>query len=134
MSRNLKLALTGLGVNLMLFGSALAQTQTDLETIDTEEAARQLEQATKAAAVASTGVVAFAIGWIIFWVIVGGIGVILWLWALIDVIRREFPAGSSDKVVWILIVLLIPWIGPIVYLIAGRKKGTIPGAPAEPKT
>jgi hypothetical protein len=80
-----------------------------------------------AAAAAGTAAVGLGIGLIIFWLIFGIGGFILFLWALIDVIRRQFP-NPNDKVLWILLVVLIGWLGPILYLIIGRKKGTIPGA------
>ncbi len=81
--------------------------------------------AAAATAVAGTLVV----GWIIFWVIFAGVGFILWLWALIDCIRRQF-SNPNDKILWLVLIILIAWIGPILYLIIGRKKGTIPGAKA----
>ena len=81
-----------------------------------------------AAAAAATAVAGgLVIGWVIFWVIFGGVGFILWLWALIDCIRRQF-ANPNDKILWLVLIILIAWIGPILYLIIGRKKGTIPGA------
>jgi hypothetical protein len=45
----------------------------------------------------------------------------LMVWALIDVIKR--PQVRGNKVVWILVIVLINIIGPIVYLLAGRKEG-----------
>jgi hypothetical protein len=52
-------------------------------------------------------------------------GLALFIWALVDCIQRQFP-GENDKLIWILIIVLIGWIGPIIYLIVGRKKGTKP--------
>lgn len=83
------------------------------------------DPAAAAAATAAAGT--FVVGWIIFWVIFGGVGFILWLWALIDCIRRNFT-NPNDKILWLVLIILIAWIGPILYLIIGRKKGTIPGA------
>jgi hypothetical protein len=80
-----------------------------------------------AAAAAGTAAIGLGIGLLVFWLIFGIGGFILFLWALIDVIRRQFP-NPNDKVLWILLVILIGWLGPILYLIIGRKKGTIPGA------
>lgn len=80
--------------------------------------------AADAAATAVAG--SMAIGMIIFWVLFIGVGGIIWIWALIDVIRRQFT-NQNDKTLWLIIVILLGWIGGIIYLIAGRKKGTIPG-------
>lgn len=80
-----------------------------------------------AAAAASTAAVGIAAGMMIFWVIAGGLGFVLFLWALIDCIRRQFP-NQNDKILWLVLIVLIGWIGPILYLIIGRKKGTIPAS------
>ncbi len=40
--------------------------------------------------------------------------------ALVDVIRR--PRVRGPKWVWILVVVLVNFIGPIVYFIFGRKE------------
>ncbi|MBM2820649.1 MAG: hypothetical protein HW405_409 [Candidatus Berkelbacteria bacterium] len=80
-----------------------------------------------AAATATAAFGAIAIVWILFWIVVGGLGFVLWLWALIDCIRREFT-NPNDKILWIVLILLLWLIGPILYLIIGRKKGTIPAA------
>lgn len=40
--------------------------------------------------------------------------------ALIDIIRSTFK--ENDKIIWVLIVLLLPVIGPILYFIIGKGK------------
>lgn len=46
---------------------------------------------------------------------------VLWIVALIDVLQRaewEFPnyrPGSSDKIVWVLVVMLLNGIGAVIY-------------------
>lgn len=95
----------------------LAQT-TDLGTTASD---------TAATAAAATGAAAIFGGFLLFWVIFGLGGFALFLWALIDVIRRQFP-NPNDKILWIVLIVFIGWLGPILYLIVGRKKGTIPAA------
>ena len=80
-----------------------------------------------AAAAAATGALALGAGMLFFFWILGIVGFVLFLWALIDVIRRQFT-NPNDKILWIVLIIFIGWIGPILYLIIGRKKGTIPGA------
>ncbi|MCL5407668.1 MAG: PLD nuclease N-terminal domain-containing protein [Patescibacteria group bacterium] len=75
---------------------------------------------------AGTAAVGLGIGMILFWVLFVGVGAVIWIWALVDVIRRQFT-NSNDKTLWLIIVILLGWIGGIVYLLVGRKKGTIPG-------
>jgi hypothetical protein len=41
--------------------------------------------------------------------------------AILDVARREHVRGNS-KVLWILVIVLVNIIGPIVYLLFGRKE------------
>ena len=96
----------------------LAQTTDEFGTAATDAAA---------ATAAGTGLLAFAgimtIFWLIFWL--GGL--ILFIVALIDVIRRQF-SNPSDKTLWIILVIVLWVIGPILYFIIGRKKGSIPAA------
>ena len=44
----------------------------------------------------------------------------LMITALVDLIRREKTRGP--KWVWVLVIVLINFIGPIVYFVAGRKE------------
>lgn len=46
--------------------------------------------------------------------------IILWLWALIDCVKREFR--GNDKLIWVLIIIFLPLIGSILYLAIGRKQ------------
>lgn len=39
--------------------------------------------------------------------------------ALVDLIRREHTRGP--KWVWALVIVLVNYIGPIIYFVAGRK-------------
>jgi len=43
---------------------------------------------------------------------------ILWIIALVDVIKSEF--SGSNKIIWLLLVVLIPLLGSILYLAIGR--------------
>jgi hypothetical protein len=44
--------------------------------------------------------------------------------ALVDVVRRQYVTGGN-KIVWILVIVLINVIGPIVYLLFGRKEASL---------
>ena len=80
-----------------------------------------------AATAAGTAAVGIGVAMIIFWLVFGLATLVLWIWALVDVIRREFP-NSNDKVLWIVLIIVLGILGSILYLIIGRKKGTIPAA------
>lgn len=45
--------------------------------------------------------------------------VLLPIFAIIDVIRNDFK--GNDKLIWVLVILLLPFLGPILYFIIGRK-------------
>jgi hypothetical protein len=65
---------------------------------------------------------------------VGGIGFVIllaiWLYCLLDAITSdESRVRNLPKMAWILIVLLLLDVGAILWLIAGRPRGTAAGAP-----
>ena len=49
--------------------------------------------------------------------------VMLWAMALIDIFKRDDMGGGS-KVLWILIIFVIPWIGVFIYLVS-RPRTTV---------
>ena len=50
----------------------------------------------------------------------------VWIWALVDCVRRTF-AGDNEKLIWVVVIVLANTIGAIIYLIVGRPKGWLPG-------
>lgn len=79
------------------------------------------------------GVLSFGLFWIVWLLMfVFIIGVMaLWVWMLVDVVRREFK-DDNTRLVWVLVVILAGWVGAAVYYFVGRKLGTIPATPAAP--
>lgn len=102
----------------------------------TEETISFDPQAVEAAGTAVAGLAAV---WIFIWIVVviaALIGLILWIWAIVDVTKREF-ANPSDKTTWLIVLIVgfvvgLSLIAAIIYLVAGRKKGTMPGQSAGP--
>lgn len=47
-------------------------------------------------------------------------GFIPWIIALIDILKSDFK--GNDKIVWLLSVILIPFIGMIAYFVIGKKQ------------
>ena len=45
---------------------------------------------------------------------------ILWVIAFISVLRNEFT--GNNKLIWILVVIFVPFIGSIAYFFIGRKQ------------
>jgi hypothetical protein len=57
----------------------------------------------------------------------------LWLVCLIDVIVvDELRVRNLPKVLWVLIVLLLPFVGSVAWLILGRPWDAAPRRPASP--
>ncbi len=48
-------------------------------------------------------------------------GVAFWLWMLIDCATNE-PSEGNDKIVWILVIVLLNWIGALIYFLARRPE------------
>ena len=46
---------------------------------------------------------------------------IFWVWMVIDCATQETPEGN-DKVVWILIIVLMNWLGALIYYFVRRRK------------
>jgi ABC-type multidrug transport system fused ATPase/permease subunit len=53
---------------------------------------------------------------ITLWVLIGIIVFVAWLSALIDILRSEF-INPSNKVVWLIVIFIIPLLGSILYSI-----------------
>ncbi|MES2732096.1 MAG: PLD nuclease N-terminal domain-containing protein [Bacteroidota bacterium] len=47
------------------------------------------------------------------------LSVLLWLWALVDILQSTFK-DSVSKISWLLVVVFIPLLGSILYLAIGR--------------
>jgi len=46
---------------------------------------------------------------------------VLWIFALIDILKSNFK-DSTNKIIWVLIVLLLPVLGSILYFIFGGQQ------------
>ena len=58
--------------------------------------------------------------WQLMIVFVVLISLLLPLIALIDILRNEYT--GSNKLIWVLVVLLFPFLGPILYFIIGTQQ------------
>ena len=47
------------------------------------------------------------------------VAVSFWIWMIVDCATNEPP--GNDKIVWILIVIFLNWIGALVYFFARRS-------------
>ncbi len=51
--------------------------------------------------------------------LIGGALITFWVWMLVDCIKNE-PATGNDKVIWVVVIALVGWIGALIYLFARR--------------
>jgi hypothetical protein len=50
---------------------------------------------------------------------------VLWLWALIDLLRSNF-SDSTTKLIWAVVIIFIPLLGALLYLLIGRNQKVKP--------
>ena len=81
--------------------------------------------ANTAAEKAATGIAgSIAIVFFVIWglIITLSLGLfIFWIVLLVDIIKREDWKDDSEKVMWLLIILLVGWIGALVYYIIVKR-------------
>lgn len=63
------------------------------------------------------------VGWMLtFFIVTFGLAFLgFWIYALVDAIRSNFQQ-DSQKVIWILLLLLVPLIGMILYFTLGLQQ------------
>jgi len=49
-------------------------------------------------------------------ILLGILLLIFWIWMIVDCAKRRFRNGA-EKIVWILVIILLGWIGALVYFI-----------------
>lgn len=55
---------------------------------------------------------------IMVYCLAGLVGIGLWLWTIVDILKSEFI--GSNKIIWLLISIFIPGLGVILYFLIGR--------------
>lgn len=61
----------------------------------------------------------FAMG--IFGFLIAILGTILWLWVLIDCVKRTFKS-DAEKIVWVLVLILLGLLGAVIYYFVVKVK------------
>ncbi len=64
------------------------------------------------------GIVAFGV--VLFFWLIAALAFVFWLWALVDILRSEFT--GSNKIVWLIAVILLPLLGALLYWFIGREQ------------
>jgi hypothetical protein len=55
------------------------------------------------------------------WSLLGLAVLIAWVVAIVDLIRRRAALSRSQLSAWILIVIILPFLGTILYFAVGRR-------------
>ena len=63
----------------------------------------------------------FGGGMMLVILVLGVIGLALWIWALVDAIQNP-SLDPTMKIIWVLVILLTNWLGALIYLVAGRTR------------
>ena len=45
-----------------------------------------------------------------------------WLWMLIHAITNK-GLGDAEKIVWVIVIIFLPFVGSLIYFFIGRPKG-----------
>lgn len=48
------------------------------------------------------------------------LSLVLWILGVVDILRSEFT--KWNKIIWLMVVIFVPIIGPILYFLIGRKQ------------
>lgn len=51
--------------------------------------------------------------------IIGTLVFVFWIWMIIDCARRHFK-NNAEKIAWIIIVVLLGWLGALIYYLVVR--------------
>ena len=51
---------------------------------------------------------------------------IFWIAEIVDVLKRDFYE-PNNKIVWVLVVILLHFLGSVIYYFVGKHQGTLPG-------
>ena len=51
----------------------------------------------------------------------GMVGLVFWIWMLVDCLTKE-PSEGNDKIIWVLVIVLLSWLGALIYLFVRRPQ------------
>jgi Phospholipase_D-nuclease N-terminal len=55
------------------------------------------------------------------WTLLALVAVVAWVVALVDIVRRRDELSRKQLVAWILLVVILPVVGTVLYFALGRK-------------
>ncbi len=57
----------------------------------------------------------------LFTAVIGLACFVFWLWMLIHALTNK-GLGDGEKIAWVLVVILLPFIGSVIYFFVGKPK------------
>lgn len=66
-----------------------------------------------------SGIIGLFIGFLLLLVAIAAF--VFWIWALIDCIKNN-RLSDTEKVVWVLVIIFLHFLGALIYLLAGRNR------------
>jgi hypothetical protein len=66
-----------------------------------------------------------------FWWLLGVLVLILWIAAIVDIIRKRHSRSAGKTAAWILLILILPIVGTIIYFLVNGAGGPVGAREAE---
>lgn len=63
----------------------------------------------------------FGILFLLFFIALGILAFVFWIWMLIDAIQNPRLDGT-EKIVWVLVIIFVNWLGALIYYFVGRRR------------
>jgi hypothetical protein len=58
---------------------------------------------------------------LLFWIALGLLACVFWIWMLIDAITNNGLSGT-EKIVWVLVIIFLHFLGALIYFFVGRSR------------
>ena len=63
----------------------------------------------------------FGILFALFFIALGLLAFVFWIWMLIDAIKNPGLSGT-ERIVWVLVIIFLHFLGALIYFFAGRSR------------
>jgi hypothetical protein len=57
----------------------------------------------------------------LFGLVIAVLLTVFWIWMIVDCIKNT-RLSDTEKVVWVLVIIFLHFLGALIYLLAGRNK------------
>jgi hypothetical protein len=60
-----------------------------------------------------------------FWWLLGVLILVLWIAAIVDIVRKRHERTAGKTVAWILLIIILPILGTIIYFLVNGAGGPV---------